>query len=178
MNRPELYHESTNTLLDAYNEDKLFYGRCDACAVGNVCMNASIKTGINNNAWGALFMTVDGEQIMFDSFHRFIYLMDRNIGQVDAPERLIAATGYTIEELAQIEFAFETARPEDAPYLTPDGPEDFRLMKEYKQEKHYQFLGLTAVLKVLEEIHEVNKEDSEKSQTRLETIAKTKFEFA
>jgi hypothetical protein len=57
MNREELYYQSVDTLLDAYNSGGLEHGICSACAVGNLCRAASKTTGLPPDSWSNLFLT-------------------------------------------------------------------------------------------------------------------------
>lgn len=142
-NRTELYHETVEVLYDAYFKDELKHGNCKACAVGNICKKASSLTGIMNEEWNVFFCTSRrGDHYeQRRSFHRTGLLFE------DA-KKLISNTGYRIIELADIEFAFESADKGDS-------------------DEDWMFNGLAAVLKVLKQIHEV--QDDEVTLTRFES---------
>lgn len=57
MNREELYYKTVDVLLDAYNSGELFSQSCEACAVGNICIEASELTGVPRGKWTKLFST-------------------------------------------------------------------------------------------------------------------------
>lgn len=154
MNREQLYYETVDVLLDAYLNQKLEFGDCGACAVGNICRKASIKTKIPNYYWRYLFCTDSTFTQVKNMWNCLEYTDNRQQG-----EKLIAQTGYTIEELAKIEYAFETSLGFnlDLKYnLLEDDP------------KKAQYIGLCAVLDVLKEIHE--KEDNQEEQEKLTKV--------
>lgn len=138
MNRPQLLATTRQILFDAYYNDTLEHGNCHACAVGNmVAANMGIKIvpcdffsfkfawekGLS--AWNAVFRTFHGDQYQEPEAYNLISVRE----QIDA-------TGYTWEELAKIEFAFETAHRGDS-------------------EEDYMYNGLVRVLDVLDQIHDV-----------------------
>lgn len=137
MNREQLYQKTVDVLLDAYNKEELEHGRCDYCAVANICKEASVKTGMSVDSWSNLFTTSTlGQQ----------YFYNKDGVQQQRGLKLIEATGYSVEELAKIEYAFETSI-----INTKKGYLYWRDVKT----KQGQFIGLCAVLDVLKEIHEV-----------------------
>lgn len=155
MNRPDLYNKTVDILYQAYFNDTLRHGNCHACAVGNIIaanmgfkyrpfecpfsgstIVFNIKTydmhwvvakgGRHSKGWPTSFYTSGGYQVR---------------GTADEAAKIqIKATGYLIKELAQIEFAFETADKGSS-------PED------------RMFNGLVAVLNVLAQIHDVTDAD-------------------
>ncbi len=96
-----------DVFLDALNEGTLAKGSCVACAIGNLVakgLNGKItqnkynfKCNIDNTAWSDLFYTSEGEQIL-------------SIRKLDDKDVLknINSTEFSWEELAKIEFTFET----------------------------------------------------------------------
>lgn len=159
MNREQLYFESVDTLLDAYLEGTLYHGSCYSCAVGQLCQKASVETGIRVGIWGNLFSTQPGKKIQ--------YVRDDVDGKIRKEiNTLIEASGYTQNELMKIEYAFETSV--NHLYIRE---------REFENEKEAQFVGLTAVLKVLKEIHEVEPVVSSESQEKLNIIA-SQFQLA
>lgn len=191
MNRPDLYQKTVDLLLDAYNNQTLKHGDCTACAVGNICGN--------NARWSYLFVTPSEKQykespdlVRVKNFntgeektvnnneleqflnnnpgfsdsgnYHFVWsdvsprdFISRKLEGID----LIKNTGYTIEELARIEFAFESSLRN-----TKEGY-DFYTEQEPKKG---QFIGLTAVLNVLAEIHETSKKENSVNQKKLEKV--------
>ena len=102
--------------LDAINEGTLAKGACVACAVGNLVahgMDAKVvKDGrfdyttepkVHNNIWGGLFCTVGNSQTVRTDIHEVI----KNSSFKDL-RKAIKKIDFTIDELMQIEFAFET----------------------------------------------------------------------
>ncbi len=148
MKNPELYEKTVNLLLDSYTAGKLFHGRCDACALGNI---------LNTGDWAFDFCTFpDTLGLSQKSFKRdeedTLYF-----------NRLYKGSGYSREELMKIEYAFESSIAKD-----------YHLYREVKT-KEGQYLGLCAVLDVLKEIHETETQESEVSKDKLKKIAKDKY---
>lgn len=104
--------------LDAINKGTLAKGTCVACAVGNLVasgMGAKIyingfdeanipvfNCNINNHTWNVVFMTSLGYQ------EQNFELLNSKSSYVKEIKKLMDSTGFTPEELAKIEFAFET----------------------------------------------------------------------
>ncbi len=131
MKNEQLYHKTVNTLVEAYFKDELAHGKCNACAVRNIC---------GFSEWKWVFCTdPEGQKIRPDFYNR----------NLDGCKDLIDSTGYTWQELAKIEYAFETA---------PRGNSD----------EDWMFNGLMAVVEVLDIIHE-------NTDTNITTQTKTKF---
>lgn len=135
MNRPELYKKTTDILFAAYFNDTLENGICTACAVGNIIAanmgySFSKKCWISNQQqlmiteWDTVFITLGGSQKINPTQYR------------DEAKKQIDSTGYHWQELAKIEFAFETA-------------------DKGNSDEDYMFNGLVAVLEVLKSIHQV-----------------------
>lgn len=147
MIRESLYHKTSDVLYQAYFKDELKHGDCSACAVGNICKAAGASNQVRM-LWKYVFVT---ETNLFLGQHQWIN-EDRYSG---VPKKVIDATGYTWQELAKIEYAFETA---------PKGNND----------EDWMFNGLVAVLDVLKEIHEVTDEPHQSNLSRFELHYKTK----
>lgn len=144
MNRPELFTKTYETLVTAWGRGELHFQDGCACAVGNICGG--------RNDWVEAFSTpVNGHQ----NRDYLDFGFPRNFDQVQASE-LIDSTGYTVEELANIEYAFESSIAYDFNrlYGTSEG----------------QYIGLCAVMDVLWEIHEVE----DQSLTKLNRVATDK----
>ncbi len=143
MKNKELFDKTLDILVKAYQNDTLEHGNCATCAVGNMiaanmkisyrketsgryCPHISL-TWINSTPqWSQVFMTAEGTQEI-----------DSEEYDGKAKEQ-IDSTGYTWQELAKIEYAFETA-------------------DEGNSEDDWMFNGLIAVYEVLCEIHKVDK---------------------
>lgn len=138
MKNEQLYNKTIGILIKAYQEDTLRHGDCKACAVGNICESGSwsdvfVTTSTNKD----ISSTSTGHRIKGDMIQRIrpsFYNIDTYVKQV------IDTTGYTWQELADIEFAFETA-------------------DKGQSDDDWMFNGLMDVVDVLNRIHEVeNKE--------------------
>ncbi len=147
--------------MDAYSNGTLRHMDCTACAVGNLIRGNGYEfKGDLNVHWN------EQEESCYDYNSSWLnHIMRERRGfadttyvkpqSVEAAIEQIESTGYSIEELDKIEHAFEICKK-----------------LPHSSEKELQFLGLTAVLKVLEEIHQG---EEPKSQQRLEKIAKDKY---
>ena len=146
MNRPELFQKSVDTLLDAYNQQELRHHNCYACAVGNLLSDIAKEKGICISDWAEVFVfyTNRKEQIKKSLEESVVRWGDDKRWQNGM--NLINSSGYTVEELMKIEYAFETA----------------------DDEEEEQYKGLCAVLEALKEIHE--KDDITVERKKLDTI--------
>lgn len=141
--KPE-FHKTVNVLVQAYLNDTLVHGYCTACAVGNIVASSMgievIKDdnfcgpdwSHSNPKWPNVFLCT-GEDPTKENFQ----VVDSNGYEKPDVKREIDSTGYTWQELAKIEFAFESA-----PY---EGTRDDRM-----------FSGLMNVVDVLADIHNVD----------------------
>ena len=129
------FNHTINVLVRAYLNDTLHHGICSACAVGNIVhaagapmLQSMLITDGSNACWKWVFYTDDG----FQNF----------VSPTAEPEkyriglRVIEATGYSVSELARVEFAFESA------------------VGESKDDM--MFSGLMAVVDVLADIHGID----------------------
>lgn len=147
MIKEQLYKKTTDILFNAYFNDTLRHNMCTACAVGNiVAANMGYEvckslTPISERP--TIDWRKDGEHIPFNWSQVFItpsadiiqYLHPENY--IDEAKKEIDSTGYSVNELARIEYAFETA---------PKG----------KNDEDYMYNGLVAVIDVLNDIHQVD----------------------
>lgn len=136
MKNKELFDRTVSILVNAYQKDTLEYADCKACAVGNlVCYNnggklKKIGTRIENiggywsGGWSGLIEIGRGN-LKFSSseFNK-------------RKEKELLNTGYSLYELALIEFTFSKNRPYTA--------------------KDPNFVGLMAIVDLLMNIHEAN----------------------
>lgn len=144
MIREELYHRTVGILVDAYFNDTLRHGNCYACAVGNI-IAANSKLSFKDDR-----MNMFGERcrLHWDGFPPYgspdnvdLWYEAIQGGKVRRDKLTgpkwdqIRVTGYSPQELAAIEYAFECAN-------RGDSGED------------WMFNGLMAVIEVLDQIHE------------------------
>lgn len=153
MKNEQLYNKTVNTLVQAYFNDTLSRGSCRGCAIGNI---------LGGVEWGSVFITSSDTGIQTfapkGTIIGVIYLQAQCGFQPVPLEseyacytteanrkgwEMIENSGYTVEELMKVEFAFETG---------------------YKGDDS-MFGGLMAVIDVLDEIHE-NKEEIITKETK------------
>lgn len=134
MNRPELYERSLNILVQAYFNGTLKHAHCGACACGNL-IAGNLGAKIYKNGEQSLYL-LGGELIRVKwnewGSHTYPNEPDAKPYHLSATE----ITGYSPDELAKIEDAFE----------------GFYLEGE---DKDY-FPYLLSVVDALDEIHENN----------------------
>lgn len=135
------FDHTVNVLVKAYLNDELEHGNCEACAVGNIVHAAGFPRYDNCKMpydscgmWKSVFYTDDGKQEFWEPSSR---LYSHGIDKINA-------TGYTVDELARVEFAFETALGSN-----PD---------------EWMFNGLMDVVDVLAEIHGIDLEVKESAK--------------
>ena len=164
MNRESLYRKTVDILLDAYNNGTLISGNCYACAVGNI-IAANMGMKITRTRVGA-FNDLHwegyppyGSAWNRDSLKNWIVAIycgcvykERIVGEI---KDQIESTGYTAEELADIENNFEH------PHL---------VIRESGENLYLR--RLKAVLTTLKQIHSVEQVIAEESVERLEKVHK------
>ena len=138
MKNKTLFDRTVAILVKAYFSGKLKHGDCSACAVGNICAGNGIpimegnvinSSDYNNGVWVYAFSTNrNGERQVSPAYY------NSNI------KRVIDATGYAFNELADIEHSFETAQ-------------------HGKSEDDRMFNGLMSVCDCLMLIHEATAEE-------------------
>lgn len=163
MNRPT-FSQTVDVLVKAYLNDTLQHRSCYACAVGNLVANGLQITMTKENlkwpgfpyptnecglpvGWGAAFSS--DESGFSDIVKQTI---DTYVLNVPAVKNQIKATGYKWQELARIEFAFESVDKR----FDADDEIDYDV---------WMFDGLMAVVDVLADIHGVDltfKEEAKK----------------
>jgi hypothetical protein len=164
----QLFDQTVSDLVTAYISNELRHGECSACAVGNILKRFAKDLLIPNySIWSCLFVTKTSfgkqTQLIAKSDNEYIrhgltiekislteeYLTpsSRFNAMVNkaCANRLIEASGYTMEELARVELAFETA---------PVGESD----------DEWMFNGLMAVVDVLADINGISLEEREESK--------------
>lgn len=127
------FEQTVDVLVKAYLNDELKHEDCEACAVGNIVhaagfprYNPGKMKHDSCGMWKAVFYT-DIEQVFGPSsgtlYHNGI--------------KIIEATGYSVLELARVEYAFEKA--------------SFGTSND-----SWMFNGLMAVVDALAEIHNID----------------------
>lgn len=144
------FENTVDILVKAYLNDTLAHQKCTACAVGNIVANAIGTTQLSipgpekfncwayaNGAkayWAYLFTTDSTGQQYFDERQRN---NENVLNQIES-------TGYSIDQLASIEYAFEHGtRPENV------------YEGDYTNDA-WMFNGLMAVVDQLAIIHNIN----------------------
>lgn len=137
MNRPEVFRNTVDILVQAFFNETLAAGSCSACAIGNILAESN-DTEVVRSDDGGFGWAADKDAAWVSS---------RAIGQVDVHPELDAP--YSTEELTRIEAAFERAVQLD--HLEYAQYPDSAVVED-------QFRGLMAVVDVLEDIHDVEEE--------------------
>lgn len=117
------FENSVDVLVKAYLNDKLTHSSCTSCAVTNLCIGWS--------GWTSYFTTISHEAD--GGWRRFGF---EQISCRSLPTQK-TKFGYSLKELAKIEWAFETA---------PQGG----------SQDEWVFNGLLAVVEILSQIHNVD----------------------
>ncbi len=157
----ERYEKSVDVLLDAYNKGALFHGNCNACAVGNLCGGRM--------EWSMIIPQTakNGESIC--RAERVLKLKRELVIEYRTEGRnSIRHSGLSRLELTTIETAFEMS------VIDTDEGRDY--WREGENQKQGQFIGLSAVLKVMvgmveEEVP--HKENMERLETVYENVKTT-----
>lgn len=164
MYTKEKFHDTIGILVNAYMNDTLKHMDCAACAVGNI-IAAKLHCTIERNpeqrnellwkrgtawlepVWSRLFFTPrpQGKQRKWPKKNKGYIKM-----QVDA-------TGYTWQELALIEKAFESV---NVPLFNNKLPS----VRCNVDEDKWGFNGLMAVVDVLCQIHGMNEVDKKEAK--------------
>lgn len=118
------FDNSVRVLVKAYLDDTLEQGNCHACAIGNLVADANGFKFVRI-AFGLFWE--NSEIAHWFPVHEQMYSKKQE--QIDS-------TGYTLDQVARIEQAFECSTPAD------DGD--------------WMFAGLMAVVDVLADIHNVD----------------------
>lgn len=135
------FENTMDILVKAYLNDTLEHDDCTACAVGNIIKaqgwpvsDSSLTKydGLNNSSWKLLFYTTAKKQIVNRNFHKEDLILAKQNAL-----KVIKSTGYTVDQLARVEFAFETA-------------------DKGQNNDDWMFNGLIAVLEIVAQIHGVD----------------------
>jgi hypothetical protein len=134
------FEKTVDILVKAYLNDTLEHGNCYACAVGNMVAAANGYT--YNRDDFSLKWSNERMPVWIDPV--WLGYVDRHHRSFERAKSEAESTGYTIDEIARIEEAFEYA---DRHGQDRDG-----------------YNGLMAVVSVLAEIHGVSLEEKERAQ--------------
>lgn len=156
------FEKAYNALYKAFMNNTLAKGYCAACAVGNILADAqggivrveinkhdiSVECDVDNKFWNNLFTTSGRVQSFYGEAHGI-----EELELLEYKERILTLTGYTWQEFARIEYAFETASKIGGHWYSNHTEEE--IMED-------QFNGLMAVMDVLIELDEVKEGNSYK----------------
>lgn len=139
------FDNTVSILVKAFLQGKLQHGSCTACAVGNLVTAARPELKrVNSRIWaladGRNLDGMDWYQTVrrdFEEVTEAVYT--RGIEQLEC-------TGYSLEQITQIEAAFE--------FRAVDKEKRFSFFSMEESEKQYN--GLMAVVDVLAEIHNID----------------------
>ncbi|KAA6437071.1 hypothetical protein FEM33_20355 [Dyadobacter flavalbus] len=138
------FKNAVDALMYAFFNETLAKGTCSACAVGTmVAWGAGVKVGkclepvyisdlVTNDLWGMAFSTTDGIQSRDYKKEKEWFV-----------KICIKETGYSADELARIEYVFDTNT--EIHYKNYSGHTKQEIMED-------QYKGLSAVMDVLCEI--------------------------
>lgn len=170
----ERFKKAYDSLVRAYFEGTLAKGTCVACGVGNIVADAmggkiTVDTEYevascttDNTFWGTLFATQSGAQVtrkVIDNNVKvtipsnLIYLVipEYTATQVELAEyKLKSLTGYSAQEMAVMEWAFETHSKIEWKRYQLHSEQD--ILQD-------QFQGLSAMVDVMVELDEVDNAD-------------------
>lgn len=148
------FSKTVDILVKAYMNDELCHKSCSACAVGNL-VAAALGTKPKRSKETD---HIEFENNIFENGTLAVLWYDHLNGiRSFQSEEQIKITGYTVDELRSIEYAFERA-PGD-----PGGPHD-GLYRGRCTDPVWMFNGLMAVVDVLAEIHGINLEQKESAK--------------
>ena len=157
MKNEELFNKTLNILVQAYQNDTLKHGDCAACVVGNL-IASNLEYTFNEEGmwlysfnqirfprWKHIFITVASSNLIYCNLNKvdiinqtkeYTQILKKENKQHPSSIHQLQSTGYSIDDLMKIEWAFETA-------------------DKGNNKDDYMFNGLLAVYDVLCDIHEV-----------------------
>lgn len=139
------FNHTVNVLVKAYLKGTLEHGNCFACAVGNLVTDANNCTFTRGRGFGLTWK--NGHPHWLDGV-KFGQIKDSD--NLEAAKKQAESTGYTLEEIAKIECAFEYGYPVDFSSPSP---------KSYDG-----YLGLMRVVDVLADIHGISLEQKSEAK--------------
>lgn len=154
-----------DVFLDALNEGTLAKGTCVACAVGNLVaagLGAKIfkergffRCDTDNYSWSDIFATTWGGQ------NKRFGLLESNNPDIIKIKKMMETTGFTPQELAKIEFAFET---------NCSIPHNRYFQHSKKEIRQDQIKGLKAVVEVMMTFDDIKEDVNEVFTKKAELI--------
>lgn len=145
MSELDKFNETVSILVKAYFDGTLQHGDCHACAVGNIiAAKMGYKVVHRNDCWMMKWIK-EGDVVPPNWTTPVGMYRNKN---VDIHTNQTLSTGYTLQQLERIEYAFEF----DVDWLVFSG-------------KNHLFQSLMSVVNVLADIHGVDlsvKEESKK----------------
>jgi hypothetical protein len=155
MKNKELYHKTIDILVKAYLNDTLVHYNCQACAVGNIIAGCNdYKYIIHDKACDVYKVRwnhtnhpeqqIHWYEVFGTTFSKQFFNPELYSGVAKAQ---IDSTGYALEELMEIERAFETCN-------------------KSSDVNKFMYNGLMAVVEALGQIHEADKETIQESKLR------------
>lgn len=160
------FEKAYNALIKGYFEGTLAKGTCVACAVGNIIADAQGDAIRRITCSESLYGTHEGviaaeyEKFICDNNNTwwsklfctgFLGLQYRNRELPIIASKLFDLTGYTDDELAMVEFAFE--QNSVIPCTLYEGMDELKVLED-------QFNGLSAVVDVLIKLDNIDNEDN------------------
>lgn len=142
MKNQELFDKTVSILVKAYQDGTLEHRECSACAVGNI---------LGSGDWGKAFCTEYSFSDLSDApilKYNGTHIQRGDLGRAFLPELThvkIARSGYSYEELSDIEWAFETVDRGDSA-------------------DEYMFNGLMSVIDTLMVIHSATPQEAESAK--------------
>lgn len=172
MNRIDLYYKTIDTLREAWEANEVSHAKVAQCPIGLMCAPYLKEMGIDNPLWTSKFITTvndgkawyaePGERIVtsrfiFTSFSIRPYnTLPSDMQDEEKVMELIARTGYTQRELADLEHAFEAA---------PGYNEGMNAVGNMAN-KQWLYDGMVAFVDKLGEIHMVDTEITSSSKAK------------
>ncbi len=162
MKLPERFERAYQALLTAFFDETLAKCNCTACAVGNIVAagyntkvfkdkdTGDLKCNVVNREWSSLFVTLSNSKKQGQYFEKFYNKNYEDLLAIDN----VNVTGYSVEELARVEFAFETN-------TIISYQNYFKYTRNEIMEDQYN--GLMAVVDVLCEIEGLNSTEYKKA---------------
>lgn len=151
------FNHTLSVLVKAYFDGTLEHCNCSACAVGNIVADAKrVKPVLSKNIpENGDFIFSDGTKPYWQNVFCTVAFTQKRwpFSYKDKAKEQIDSTGYTWEELARIEAAFERASDRFNMAQQTD---------EYKDS--LMFKGLMNVVEVLAEIHNIDLQQKEEAK--------------
>ena len=143
MKNQELFHKTVGILVKAYQQETLIHGLCHACAVGNlIAANCGVKPNTNKEiSRDPVWISNSSDFIRPSWTDKLSWGIIHDRSNKKAIEEILS-TGYSINEVAMIERAFENVNSGKSSGFDNDG-----------------FQGLMSVVDALMLIHKANESE-------------------